>query len=91
MSEGKRTLIRYRLGMALATLKDAELLRDQGGSLWSIINRAYYAMFYATLALLTFIGQGASKHAGVIALFDRHFVRKGNFPARNEQMAAHGI
>lgn len=80
MKEGKKALIRYRLEMAQATLKDAQLLHEQGGSPWSVVNRAYYAMFYATLALLTFIGEEASKHGGVIALFDRHFVRTGTFP-----------
>ena len=37
-------------------------------------------MFYAVLALLTSIGKGASKHSGVIALFDQHFVKPGHFP-----------
>ncbi len=34
-------LIRYRLEMAEAVLADAQLLFRQGGSDWSIINRAY--------------------------------------------------
>lgn len=80
MIEGKEALIRYRLDMAQATLKDAQLLHGQGGSLWSVVNRAYYAMFYAALALLTSIGRGASKHGGVIALFDQHFVKSGILP-----------
>lgn len=45
----------------------------------SIINRSYYAMFYATLALLQNIGKAPSKHAGVISLFDTEFVIKGMF------------
>lgn len=49
----------------------------KGGSQWSVTNRAYYAMFYATLTLLAAIGLGASKHARVIALFDQHFVNAG--------------
>jgi uncharacterized protein (UPF0332 family) len=80
MNEEKKTLVRYRLEMARATLKDAQLLQEGGGSPWSVVNRSYYAMFYATLALLTSIGQGASKHGGVIALFDQHFVKPGTFP-----------
>lgn len=80
MNEEKKTLIRYRLEMAQATLKDARLLQEGGGSPWSVVNRSYYAMFYATLALLTSIGEGASKHGGVIALFDQHFVKAGTFP-----------
>jgi uncharacterized protein (UPF0332 family) len=37
-------------------------------------------MFYAVLALLISVGQGASKHARVIALFDQHFVKPGAMP-----------
>ncbi len=46
----------------------------------SIINRAYYAMFYAALALLQKIGKFPSKHTGVISLFDTEFVLPGIFP-----------
>jgi len=76
----KQALINYRLQRARETLKDAYLLLEQGGSLWSVINRAYYAMFYAVLAVLTSIGKGASKHSGVLALFDCYFVKPGHFP-----------
>ena len=77
MSKSRSPLVKYRLEMAKATLRDMRLLWEQGGSVWSVLNRAYYAMFYATLALLASIGKGASKHAGVIALFDGHFVKPG--------------
>ena len=80
MNEERKALIRYRLAMARGTLGDALLLQRQGGSAWSVVNRAYDAMFYAVLALLTSIGEGSAKHAGVIALFDRHFVKTGAFP-----------
>jgi len=66
--------------MAKRTLADALLLQRQGGSSWSVVNRAYYAMFYAVLALLIFIGKGSAKHAGILALFDQHFVKPGRFP-----------
>lgn len=78
--QDKQTIIEYRLQRAKETLNDAYLLFSQGGSLWSVINRAYYAMFYAVLALLTLIEKGASKHSSVIALFDQHFVKPGHFP-----------
>ncbi len=44
------------------------------------VNRAYYAMFYAALALLATRQMGTSKHAGVLSLFDREFVKTGIFP-----------
>jgi uncharacterized protein (UPF0332 family) len=40
------------------------------------VNRGYYAMFYAALAILLTKGLGTSKHSGVISLLDREFVNK---------------
>jgi uncharacterized protein (UPF0332 family) len=51
MSEAQAALIRYRLGEAKETLEEARLLARE--SRWrGALNRVYYAMFYATLALL---------------------------------------
>ena len=44
------------------------------------MNRSYYAMFYAVLALLALRQLETSKHAGAISLFDREFVHTGVFP-----------
>ena len=44
------------------------------------MSRAYYAMFYAVLALLATKGLGSSKHSGTISLFDREFVKPGDLP-----------
>ena len=74
------TLIKYRLEQAQAALDDAKYLIDGKRSPQSIINRAYYAMFYAALALLQNISKAPSKHSGVISLFDTEFVMKGVFP-----------
>jgi uncharacterized protein (UPF0332 family) len=70
-------LVRLRLEQARSTLDDALLLAQGGGTPKSIINRAYYAMFYAVLALLQSIGKVAAKHTGAIGLFDTEFVLKG--------------
>lgn len=43
------------------------------------MNRLYYAMFYAVLALLQEKQMGTSKHSGAIALFDREYVKTGSF------------
>lgn len=67
---------------------DARILLAAQGSPRSVVNRAYYAMFYSVLALLANSGLGAPKHAGVIALFDRHFVKTGVFPT-NMSRAIH--
>ena len=78
--EETEVLITYRLEQAQTALDDARYLLDGKRSAQSIINRSYYAMFYAAIALLQKIGKIPSKHAGVISLFDREFVKKGIFP-----------
>lgn len=75
-----RSLITYRIEQAQTALEDAEFLLQGKRSPQSIINRAYYAMFYAALALLQKAGKVPSKHTGVISLFDTEFVLKNIFP-----------
>ncbi len=38
-------------------------------------NRLYYAAFYAVSALLVRNGHRATKHSGIKALFNRHYVK----------------
>jgi uncharacterized protein (UPF0332 family) len=78
-SSYKETLIRYRLDEAKAALQDAQILYEQNGTPRSVVNRAYYAMFYAVLGLLITIDMGSSKQRGVISMFDREFVKKNIF------------
>jgi len=73
-------LVSLRLQQARETLADAHVLLDAGRTPRSVVNRAYYAMFYAVLALLQNVGRASSKHAGVISLFDKEFVHGGAFP-----------
>lgn len=53
------------------------------------INRAYYAAFYASLALLKSIGLDAKTHEGVHALISQHFVRPGALPAETGRRLKH--
>jgi uncharacterized protein (UPF0332 family) len=76
----KQALIQYRLTEARETLDEAQTLYDQDKSPRSIVNRSYYAMFYATLALLATIDSESPKHSGVIALFDKKFVKQKILP-----------
>jgi uncharacterized protein (UPF0332 family) len=71
-------LVRYRLEQAEQALRDGRTLLGSG-SYNATVNRAYYAMFYAILALLCVRGRGTSKHTGALELFDREFVRTGAF------------
>ena len=75
----QQELIDYRLQQADDSVLEARTLAKV--SLWrGAINRAYYAMFYATLALTVQKQQVISKHTGVIAFFDKEFIRTGVFP-----------
>lgn len=72
-------LARYRLEQAHEALREAEILHREEA--WrGAVNRAYYAMFYAILALTVVQEFSTSKHAGVIAFFDREYVKTGIFP-----------
>ena len=72
----KQTLLAYRLKQAEETLSDAEKMMENRLSPRSIINRAYYAVFYSILAL--FLSRNiiikTSKHAGIISIFDKEFI-----------------
>lgn len=80
MTGGQRDLVRYRMERAFETLQEARLMLDSG-HLHGAANRIYYACFYATVALLSSTNLSSSKHSGVIALFNRHFVKEGIVPA----------
>lgn len=78
--EKQRELARYRLHQAEESLDEALFLLAGGKSPRSIINRIYYGMFYAVLALLIFEPYASSKHSGVISYFNKRFVKTGLFP-----------
>ncbi|HOC94365.1 MAG TPA: HEPN domain-containing protein [bacterium] len=69
-------MIRYRLERSREALNDAEyLLKDS--RLRAAVNRLYYSMFYAVAALLETAGYSSSKHSGVRAMFNQHFIKTG--------------
>lgn len=80
MTENRKALIEYRLAQARDSIREADVLEQSGMSRRSVMNRLYYAMFYAVLALLQEKELGTSKHSGAIALFDREYVKNGQFP-----------
>lgn len=75
----KRELALYRIQQADESLDEARFLFEGSKSPRSIINRAYYSMFYAILSLLVFEPFSSSKHSGVISYFNRHFIKSGVF------------
>lgn len=71
--------IDFRIAQARETLEEADALLQR--SLFrGAINRAYYAMFYSTMALSVLKGRVISKHGGMISFFDQEFVRTGLLP-----------
>jgi uncharacterized protein (UPF0332 family) len=79
ISELQMQRIEYRLSQGRESLKEAEVLHRE--SLFrGAVNRAYYAMFYATLALSVLKEREISKHSGLIAFFDQEYVKTEVFP-----------
>ncbi|MCE5323363.1 HEPN domain-containing protein [bacterium] len=74
MKLDEREYIRHRLARAEDTIGEAETLLNAGFSV-GVVNRLYYACFYAVSALLLSEGHAASKHSGVISLFDKHWIK----------------
>jgi len=75
----RQALFDYRLGEAEETLSDAKAMLANGVSGRAVVNRAYYAMFYAVIALLIAMKSDhkTSKHSGIISIFDREIVHSG--------------
>jgi uncharacterized protein (UPF0332 family) len=80
VGESRIELARYRLKQAEESIDEAAFLLQGKKSPRSVINRAYYAMFYSVLALLIFEPYSSSKHSGVLGYFNRRFVKPGIFP-----------
>lgn len=78
-SDDVNKLVQYRLNQANEALEEAGILMDSSRTL-GVVNRTYYAMFYAVLALLQKIGEVPTKHKGTISIFDKEFVKEGIFP-----------
>ena len=79
-----------RIAQAQETLKEAEALWDH--DLWrGVINRSYYAMFYAILALAASRDVAISKHSHAISFFDKEFVRTGIFPKELSRSVHYGF
>ena len=72
-------LVRYRMKEGFETLEEAQILLKQEKTRGAM-NRIYYGMFYAALALLATKELGAAKHSEVIALFHKEFVKTNIFP-----------
>lgn len=70
------SLVKYRLENAKEKLESAKLLLDAGHYKDSI-GRSYYAIFTAVRAVLAKDKIDFSKHAGVIAYFQKEYIKSG--------------
>jgi uncharacterized protein (UPF0332 family) len=84
----RETIFSYRMRQTEETLAEAVRMLDSGFSPRSIVNRAYYAMFYAVLALFIHADtpHKTSKHSGVIGIFNKEFIHTGKLDARFAKM-----
>ena len=73
--------IHLRMGLAQDKLTLARKLTADG-YYNDAVSKAYYAMFYASRALLLAVGQDPHMHTGVVSLFGEHFVKTGKADAK---------
>lgn len=73
---GKQEHIKARMRIARDKLQVARDLLEKG-HYNDVISRAYYAMFYASKALLLALGEDPHKHTGVVSLYGQRIVKIG--------------
>ena len=74
-------LVKYRLENAQDKLESAEILL-LAGKYKDSIGRSYYAIFSAVWAVLALDRVDFSKHAGVIAYFQKEYIKTQKFDVR---------
>ena len=77
-SEERDELIQYRLLQTEETIEEVELLLKHE-KFRAAVNRIYYGMFYALLALALKYEFQTSKHQQLIGWFNKNFIYKGLF------------
>ena len=84
----RETIFVYRMRQTEETLSEAIRMLESGFSPRSIVNRSYYAMFYAVLALFVVSNTShkTSKHSGVIGIFNKEFIHTGKLDQRFAKM-----
>lgn len=71
-------LVQYRIDVAKEKLKSAKILLD-ADQYKDSIGRSYYALFSAVRAVLAKDQVDFSKHAGVIAYFQKNYIKTERF------------
>ncbi|MDO4309095.1 MAG: HEPN domain-containing protein [Eubacteriales bacterium] len=73
-----KDLSQYRYSCAKDNLETAKIL-IQAGKYKAAVNRSYYAVFHGLRSVTALEQFDSSKHSGVIAYFNRNFVKEGIF------------
>ena len=71
-------LAKYRLARAKEDLETAED-NLENGKYRASVNRSYYAVFHSIRAVTALEHFDSSKHSGIIAFFNQHYVKPGIF------------
>ena len=85
MTAEQKALVLHRFERAETSLQEAkdELARKNPRL---AVNRAYYTVFYAMRAFLATVGKDSSKHSGIAALFNEHFIKSKIVPAVSSKL-----
>ncbi len=79
MENSVNELSKYRYETSLEDIKDAKILFEHG-RYKNALNRGYYSIFHAIKAICALDGYDSSKHSGVIAYFNQHYIKPGILP-----------
>ncbi|MBQ3585071.1 MAG: HEPN domain-containing protein [Synergistaceae bacterium] len=78
-------LSRYRMDKAKSILETSKI-DFAHGDMNSSANRSYYAIFHALRAVLAIDGFDSKKHKGIIAYFNRNYVKTRIFPVDTSEI-----
>lgn len=78
MESSIKDLSEYRFSTSLDDLETAEILLEKG-KYKSSVNRSYYSIFHALRAVTALSRFDSSKHSGIIAFFNKNYVKEGVF------------
>ena len=77
--ESNRETVRLKLAQARESLEEAGALLQEGADLNFVMTSMYYAFLYPALGLLQAINVPTPTQGTTIALFEREFVKSGEF------------
>jgi uncharacterized protein (UPF0332 family) len=83
--DNKRENIREEIDRAKEAVRAAQLLFENG-FVRDAISKLYYSLLYSVRALLLVKGLEPKSHEGALRLFGLHFIKAGNFEAKDSHI-----